>query len=83
MHTPFSFTVLTTSQQIRYLQLRGTYAAARTNGEFSYHLFSVHSFFVELCREGYNGRLMGIYPLPVDLVEAFYAEDVSLEVLLP
>ncbi len=82
MHTPFSFTFLTTSQQIKYLHLRGTYVTEHSIGEFTYQLFSLHSFFVELCRERYNGRFMGIYPLPVELVEVYYAEDVSLEALL-
>jgi hypothetical protein len=82
MHTPISFAVLTTSQQLRYLHQRGTYAEKRSVGEFSYQLFSLHSFFVELCRDRSNGRLMGIYPIPLDLVNAFYAEGVSLEALL-
>ncbi len=82
MHTPFSFAFLTKSQQVRYLYQWGTYASRRSLGEFDHQLFSLHSFFVELCCEKDNNRLLGVYPLPLDLVEAFYTDDVSLEALL-
>ncbi len=82
MHTPFSFAILTRSQQVRYLHRWGTYASRRSAGEFNHQLFSLHSFFVELCCEKHNDRLIGVYPLPLDLVEVFYTDSVSLKALL-
>jgi hypothetical protein len=82
MHTPYSFAFLTTKQQIRYLHERGTYAAQRSTAAFSYYLFTLHSYFVEICRERSNEQIIGLHPLPLDLVEVFYADHVSLEALL-
>ena len=82
MHTPFSFAMLTKSQQVRYLHRWGTYASRRSAGEFDHQLFSLHSFYVELCCEKHNAHLIGVYPLPLDLVEAFYTDSISLKALL-
>ncbi len=82
MYTPISFTLLTTSQQIRYLRRKGFHVTGRTTRAFRFRLFSVHSYFVELCVDRRDDRLIGIYPLPLELVEAYYANHVSLVSLL-
>jgi hypothetical protein len=82
MYTPISFTLLTTIQQIRYLRRKGVHVTGRTTRAFRFRLFSVHSYFVELCIDRRDDRLIGIYPLPLELVEAYYANHVSLAALL-
>jgi hypothetical protein len=82
MYTPLSFNLLTTNQQLRYLRRKGFHVTGRTTLAFRFRLYSVHSYFVELCMERHDARLIGIYPLPLELVEVYYANHVSLESLL-
>ncbi len=82
MLSPYNFAFLTTNQQIQYLHKSGVYATKRSTDEFTYRLFTLHSYFIETCSQRSNDRLIGLYPLPLDLVAAFYADDVCLEALL-
>jgi hypothetical protein len=82
MHSPFSFARLAASRQADYLFKRGFYVSERSTRRSRFRLYSLHYYYVETCSDTRSDALICLYPLPLDLVEAYYAAHISLETLL-